>query len=587
MGLIKRFLNGMGWVSRIILGLILAYFLLISVGMLFTPYTADALTKSNIKLNELQADVSRSANKNQQLQASVDRLSSSNKELRSQLDESGGLEAKEKTAEQVAAVAVTPPSSDNKITTVFGDLKQRSFMVLSIGDFDFERCDERSKEIVGAWLQFVLLYRQHDLKGFSRDKSSVKNSLIANAGLLNDLSEDDVISIRPLVSALMEYHRTITARTHWQESMATAVVAKGRDGVINEIYQLGFPKSDNACLASKIPLGMAVSAYRYYSGYTSLESWLYSFWARRYQEGTFDLTYLGLQLAEMAFEKTQKPEFSALIRRNMIRAQKPVSDLLPDIYHSLLVARVNRQGINIAVGRESTPPKANVLYAFNQGGDDGVVSYVNTASYTLPYSEETHFTHQYRGSETNDRAGYALYSTSQLDMPRNIYQKSGVDANDISNINALVGRYLKGTHNVFQAGTKCSAEFSQDSVTSFENGSNKVFLLQKHCGTWVGEGTRGTDFVAIASRDGSGEMFLKHIYIGFGGRLNIDDGYIADLDSDGNIEVFIKMQSGLGSDSYLVELSGNNWDLLRNIEQINEQEVHYLDATNNQKILYQ
>ena len=91
--------------------------------------------------------------------------------------------------------------------------------------------------------------------------------------------------IRYLLSPLIEYSNKIESINNWKSLFENLGKDLGQLSA-SKFYEAGFPRHENKCL---IP---------YFSeGFMGLEGWYYSFWYRRYLEGTYDVTSKAIRYA--------------------------------------------------------------------------------------------------------------------------------------------------------------------------------------------------------------------------------------------------------------------------------------------------
>lgn len=103
-----------------------------------------------------------------------------------------------------------------------------------------------------------------------------------------------------LIAKLIVYHDIIIQTEGWQEKLSaigqgsTSYNIYGEQGI--NIYHVGFPKHNCYHFAQ---LEAFIGNTRSYSDMSSnMETWFYSFWHRRYKEGSFNVVYKVLKALE-------------------------------------------------------------------------------------------------------------------------------------------------------------------------------------------------------------------------------------------------------------------------------------------------
>lgn len=204
---------------------------------------------------------------------------------------------------QVDTVSTTQPKSNDLIDNLFSRTKTLNPLTVSPYQTSTSTvCDKESKEVLDAWLQFLIIHIEFELNSVTYDKAIINEFLLSKAKLLNSLTPTQVKLFRPLTKHLLEYHKIITSKNNWQSQMKNLEMisnATGAGNSMEEIYKLGYPKSDNPCFTTKLSLEISSPPMVALSKIT-LEKWFYTFWARRFSEDTMSTTYLGLKLLDLS-----------------------------------------------------------------------------------------------------------------------------------------------------------------------------------------------------------------------------------------------------------------------------------------------
>lgn len=106
-------------------------------------------------------------------------------------------------------------------------------------------------------------------------------------------------------SELLVYHNKVTGTDNWEQkfdSLDGQLTGFGslKRGVI--FHEAGFPAPADACYLSAVGFNDSNGRLVYTEFDATLEAWLYSFWYRRYREGSFNTTRYLLDLVVEALE---------------------------------------------------------------------------------------------------------------------------------------------------------------------------------------------------------------------------------------------------------------------------------------------
>jgi hypothetical protein len=144
--------------------------------------------------------------------------------------------------------------------------------------------DEKLVEQLSLALMYYERINKYDpdkmLEGLDR-----KNFLTSDEYfIIRTILSNERLNFDILINEALKYKRKIESIDNWQEIFDTTN-ERGRYNT-RWFYEQGFPETDVPC----------INDYYYFSGGVVPEQWLYSFWLRRYQAGTYERTEFFLEL---------------------------------------------------------------------------------------------------------------------------------------------------------------------------------------------------------------------------------------------------------------------------------------------------
>lgn len=562
-----QLLNGLKWVAKIFLGIFLAltiYNITFKLAPgLFVPTGESAKHNSDLEstqqaIHDLQSKLNESRKKKRALKAEIKQLQPSSDKFTSSQRKLNELAAKifDRT-KSPSLITVTPYNSK----------------VLS-------QCTGESRKVRDAWLQFLIIYSQFELKSVTYNNAIVKEILFSKAGLLNSISPSQVALLKPLTANLLKYHKKIISVDDWSTKLEQLerVVHSGDDGTILEkFYAAGYPKSDDLCFTSPLLLEASSPPQHYSANTASLEKWFYTFWVRRFSEGNMNATYYALELIELALsdkEDSMDQTFVYATPEVKIIDQDSLNTSPLSIYQNLLVSRFQNNKRSILVGSDKSSGRKNPLhktiYAFSGTVRGKAIQYLNAEESNSGEEGRPSHAHVFDINDGNVKP-LSFYSIKPVKGSLNEYLPAELNDKESEEVKALMTKDFGsawGIEATYQGKQNCAK--TPGTVRSFRSKTNQIFLIEKKCSQWTGEGTAGPYIVAIAERNPSDGIFIKHRFLGLSGGLSVKSDYIADIDSNGNLELFLRISQGVSSSDFLVELDGNGWTQLRELGNYSE-----------------
>ena len=116
------------------------------------------------------------------------------------------------------------------------------------------------------------------------------------------------MQLEPVVRELPAYYRAVVSTTDWEEKFDN-ILELGDLNAGKTFYLAGFPKvNKEAAYTTPVSVELRDESMSLYEFDSSVEAWLYSFWLRRYQDGSMEmvkkvLDWLNSELDEIAGAK--------------------------------------------------------------------------------------------------------------------------------------------------------------------------------------------------------------------------------------------------------------------------------------------
>jgi uncharacterized protein Usg len=175
------------------------------------------------------------------------------------------------------------------------------FSINTIPEEDMYECDslrrESSKNIKLLNLRARVIFMRSDLTQII-DKINIRNlnhisqayDSISTLPELKDIVKNEKFDISLLIKELLLYHSKIIGTRNWK-SKFKLISNNEKYFKRGKIYhEYGFPQPDSECYLTKMEAHYNNSR-NYHDFDASLEAWLYSFWNRRFNEGTIEITH--------------------------------------------------------------------------------------------------------------------------------------------------------------------------------------------------------------------------------------------------------------------------------------------------------
>jgi hypothetical protein len=421
----------------------------------------------------------------------------------------------------------TYPEKTLLIENVINQLNSPSIISYSFNGKTQDECGKPTNKLVDAWLQFLLLYSRLQLSSLDTNDFDFDLLILEHANLLNEISLQSLSTMEPLVRNLLAYHETVVGLDGWEEilNQSTEVFTHSntKASLIDELYKRGYPATNDACLFN----ALEISADGYGGSKVSIEEWLYTFWVRRHNEGTFESAFLVLKLVELILDNKDVGAINTYVfeRRKIDRSGDIENNAqILDIYNNLFVSRIVNEEVVIFVNDIEKKPDVSVIYPFKNGNKFNSLQYLNTKSIMVGDESSPSFAHIYGSNDSSvkekRRGRFSFYSKELVVNSTSVYAEVKASDYEIKEVEKLIESDFGSPWAIDNtaSGIKyCSKQSGM--IKRFISTTNEIYIARKSCTRWSGDGTVGPYVLIIATRNDHGALFIKHQFIGDAGRV--------------------------------------------------------------------
>ena len=448
-----------------------------------------------------------------------------------------------------------------------------ALITLEIHRFDLGACNNESKEVLFALLQYELAYTML-MSGQQKIDNNQLTYLAANySNDTHKIHSDKAFIYMPLVNELLKYHKKITDINNWEEIFFEfSTKSYQPNWLISDFYANDFPKTNNSCFSE--PLSLTVN-----DGYSinsqlagiSLEEWLYTFWLNRFQENDFDTTYntletvahLPISLGSINLETfvTMGPmtEKSA---GDITKDSKIIKDTYKDIIYGF---QSYKSEIQIPGNPVENISPVEYIYPLVDQENNGPLKFKEIQKSTINDDKIRIYWHHYTyDSQSKSLTQSALYTTSKHNIEKFIYKPISVSDETKSKIYSALNTYYGHSEwdgrNTLQHHIHCIKN-PGITLTGFKRENEYIYFLKSQCS--IGGDQNPILLINAIIKQQGETLAIIEATRGAPDMLQIDQGFIADLDNDGNIETLVNMANEAGTSLILVEFKKDDFNFFR------------------------
>ena len=435
---------------------------------------------------------------------------------------------------------------------------------------ELQLCDDKSRNKLEAWLYFYIAYGKFRPELAVENHSNLLKQIISSFSFIDELTPKQFSYLRSMMTDLRDYHSKIVNTDNWKSTFESTPKNGGyrNKETMDIIYSNGFSRTENECFNSSLELGINSLDNHGYFG-IPYESWLYTFWLRRFNEGLFDETAMVLNTLDYMLrdkpEEVSKSLFYWSERNDTGKSES--SELLHDLYGRYLIARKNQDKLFIWLEEDSENLKDIKLY--NAFSLDGQYSFGPKKEAKL--MDETSSSHVYELTDNVASAERITFLSTdpsvKLNNPFTSRKLESDENEEVLNLFSAIHELDWKPKRYNGDSVPCN---QNPTIKKFSNGNKDTFLLLKQCNWYSGEGTRGPSIVAIISRNIDHSLTINFSYLKLSGSTVIKEYFMADEDNDGNLEVLLEDIDGLDNREILVELNENSWTVIREVSRYSE-----------------
>ncbi len=370
----------MNWVVRISLALLLAYFLLGTIESRTSVFSSFFSALSGVNLENSQAqkilkeDLRFATSVQKKYVTDITRQSREISKLASQIRT---LE-KEKELLAITNNSLTEKAKNLMLPETFFDkpvadlsnylLRPAILIVSGTNQSKQQTCAVEARQSLYAWLKFIDLYNSLSSNSLKSLHDSFDQLSMSKLEQFMDISKDQYFWIAPLVRNLLRHHSILTAHPDWEARLNTIYHDQGSDDLIDKLYSAGYSKSTDPCLMSEDQVTIE-SLGGSFTTKVLVERWFYTFWLRRYAEGTMETAHLGLELIALSIAELETDSDK---RHNYVffAPEPSTSNLLEEnqtllaLAKQMLISRESDEKAVFWVGSENKLPAHREVYAF-------------------------------------------------------------------------------------------------------------------------------------------------------------------------------------------------------------------------------
>jgi hypothetical protein len=436
---------------------------------------------------------------------------------------------------------------------------------------ELELCDDDSLKKIESWLYFLVVYGEAKPHFSHMKKSDLIKKVMLNFSVLNDLTPSQSSHLRNMVDDLRDYHSKIVSVENWNSVLERAPTNGSylNENIMNYLYLNGANKTGNSCFSKSLQLGVNSIANHSHGHFgMPYETWLYTFWLRRFNEGLFIETEMALKVLSYMLPGTSKIVSKKMFYWPKMDDTEIVEDLsLNEFYAQYFIARNSQEKALVWLDKKNYKLKGMKLYGTSSVGR--VYSFMSEIEGSLMDEMSTSYTYEFTSDiAISDRILFLSESPSQGFT--NTFKKSFIEIQEKEEIASFFGAIHELNWNPKMYGGKTVSCDHNPTVKKFSNGKKEIFIISKECTWYSGDGMQGPSMTAVITRQPDKSLVIDFSRLSFGGGLEISGDFIADEDNDGKLEVMIQNTGGLDSNEILVELDKASWSVIRLVSTYSE-----------------
>ncbi|NRB41122.1 MAG: hypothetical protein HRU20_22060 [Pseudomonadales bacterium] len=522
------------------------------------------------------------SNESLQLKEDIELYRISNQQLKSEkLNLKSELEAANKSIESIETQLqdikdkpVLEVSIIEDESSPFSNILERTakpdlFFITSHNDKDKAVCSDSELKHLDAWLRFHYVYKELKAASTSNDNSEFLSLFLLNANLSNRASIFQKSYSKALIDDLLQYSKKIQSVNEGEVILQRTHLVTDVKKFVQELYELGFPKSDSQCLTHN-SVNVAASNNKYLSLSITYEEWMYSFWKRRLNDNLYQETELTLKLLSNILKTNSEADIP---KTTFWRQEVIESDVMLQKFYSQFIVGRNYRGkgiVSVWTTNEIKPESLPDLYLIDTENNKHKLTHEASAQYPLEEQTTQPFMHTFLSdAPPKQLSSINFITTSNEDMFPSRFMEKPISDEEKLRLESLFEKeyFLKWKPLIGRWGViKCST----NQYNKFENSKDIIFMFTKTCSNWQGEGVGGLTFTGIAKLDDNHNLQITNTYPVINGDIGIKKDFILDKDGDGNIEVILIIGYGVSSSEELVELQGNNWSIVQRLSDYSE-----------------